>query len=200
MKHIRLILIVASVLTLIFLVCCNSKLYETNAILEGNIKVLYSNLEEYKVNDSLNVVTIAELQFTKKELLQRCGEDKKLIEQLSKNSKLQSYKKIEVIKHDTIRIYVRDTIYYNKGEPDSAKVFSYDSKWTSIKGTIVNDSLDLSITNKEDLIITERLQKKKFWFIKLPIEIFGYKNKCIDVVSKNPNTCIQSVEYINIRD
>ena len=68
-----------------------------------------------------------------------------------------------------------------------------------VEGYIIRDSLSMNIANREALLITESLEKKKFWFIRLPIWLFGYKNKRLDVVSRNPNTQIQSVEYINVR-
>ena len=95
---------------------------------------------------------------------------------------------------DTIIVELQDTILV-----DSAKYFKYNSKWTDVEGYIAQDSLSMSIANRETLTTTESLEEKKFWFIRLRIWLFGYKNKRLDVVSKNPNTQIQSVEYINIR-
>lgn len=171
----------------------NNKLRKSNDVLNNNIEVLYDSVVHYKVADSLNAAKVAELQFSEKKLLQLYNEDRVLIEQLTKKAKLQTVEKIETIIHDTITVKLRDTLLL-----DSAKYFKYNSKWTDVEGYITQDSLSMNITNREALLITESLEKKKFWFIRLPIWLFGYKNKRLDVVSRNPNTQIQSVEYINV--
>ena len=172
----------------------NNKLRKSNKALNNNLEVLYDSVAHYKVADSLNAAKVTELQFSEKELLRLYNEDKVLIEQLTKKAKLQTVEKIETVMHDTITVELRDTLLV-----DLAKYFKYNSKWTDVEGYIMRDSLSMNITNREALLITESLEKKKFWFMRLPIWLFGYKNKRLDVVSRNPNTQIQSVEYINVR-
>lgn len=194
MKHIKLVLLFLSVAFYAILMYNNIKLLKSNKALHNNIEVLYDSVAHYKVADSLNAAKVAELQFSEKELLRLYNEDKVLIEQLTKKAKLQTVEKIETVMHDTITIKLQDTLLI-----DSAKYFKYNSKWTDVNGYIMQDSLSISIVNREALLITESLEKKKFLFMRLPIWLFGYKNKRLDVVSRNPNTQIQSVEYINVR-
>ena len=117
---------------------------------------------------------------------------------ITRQSKISYKNRFLVVKQENDEKYIHlseiDTIIV-----DSAKYFKYNSKWTDIEGYIMQDSLSMSIANREALLITESLEKKKFWFMRLPIWLFGYKNKRLDVVSRNPNTQIQSVEYINVR-
>ena len=178
----------------------NSKLKETNKVLNSNIDVLCDSISRRKVADSLNAVTVAELQFKKDELTRLRKEDKIIIEQLTRKVKLQSIEKLELQNALELKTKLRDTVFIvQASQVDSAKFFSYNSKWTDIKGIIYNDSISLNIENRESLIITESLEGKKLGCIRLPIWLFGYKNKRLDAVSKNPNTFIESVEYINIR-
>lgn len=194
MKQIKFILLFILIAISAVSIYDNNKLRKSNKVLHSNIEVLYDSVAHYKVADSLNAVKVAELQFSEKELLRLYNEDKVLIEQLTKKAKLQTVKKIGTVMHDTITVELRDTLLV-----DSAKYFKYNSKWTDVEGYITRDSLSMNITNRESLLITESLEKKKFWFMRLPIWLFGYKNKRLDVVSRNPNTQIQSVEYINVR-
>ena len=194
MKQHKFILFLVLIAISIISIHDNSKLRKSNTTLQSNIEVLYDSVAHYKVADSLNAAKVAELQFKEKELLQLYNEDKALIKQLTKNAKLQTVEKIKTVVHDTITVECRDTLLV-----DSAKYFKYNSKWTDIEGYIMRDSLSINIANREDLLITESLEKKKFWFMRLPVWLFGYKNKRLDVVSRNPNTQIQSVEYINVR-
>ena len=193
MKQFKLILFLVLVAISAISIYDNNKLRKSNRTLHNNIEVLYDSVAHYKVADSLNAAKVAELQFSEKELLRLYNDDKVLIEQLTKKAKLQAVEKIETVMHDTITLELRDTIIV-----DSAKYFKYNSKWADIEGYIMQDSLSMSIANREALLITESLEKKKFWFMRLPIWLFGYKNKRLDVVSRNPNTQIQSVEYVNV--
>lgn len=194
MKQIKIILLFMLIAISAVSIYDNNKLRKSNAALQNNIEVLYDSITHYKVADSLNAAKVAELQFKEKELLQLHDEDKVIIKRLTKNAKLQTVEKIETVMHDTIIAEYRDTLLV-----DPAKHFKYNSKWTDIEGYIMQDSLSINITNREALLITESLEKKKFWFMRLPIWLFGYKNKRLDVVSRNPNTQIKSVEYINVR-
>lgn len=194
MKQIKFILLFTLIAISAVSIYYNNKLRKSNDALNNNIEVLYDSVVHYKVADSLNAAKVAELQFSEKKLLQLYNEDRVLIEQLTKKAKLQTVEKIETIIHDTVTVKLRDTLLL-----DSAKYFKYNSKWSDVEGYITQDSLSMNITNREALLITESLEKKKFLFIRLPIWLFGYKNKRLDVVSRNPNTQIQSVEYINIR-
>lgn len=194
MKQIKIILLFMLIAISAVSIYDNNKLRKSNKALNNNLEVLYDSVAHYKVADSLNAAKVTELQFSEKELLRLYNEDKVLIEQLTKKAKLQAVEKIEAVMFDTIILELRDTIIV-----DSAKYFKYNSKWTDVEGYIVQDSLSMNIANREALLITESIEKKKFWFIRLPIWLFGYKNKRLDVVSRNPNTQIQSVEYINVR-
>lgn len=193
MKQFKLILFLVLVAISAISIYDNNKLRKSNKALHNNIEVLYDSVAHYKVADSLNAAKVAELQFSEKELLRLYNDDKVLIEQLTKKAKLQTVEKIETVMYDTITLELRDTIIV-----DSVKYFKYNSKWTDIEGYIMQDSLSINIANREALLITESLEKKKFWFMRLPIWLFGYKNKRLDVVSRNPNTQIQSVEYVNV--
>lgn len=193
MKQIKIILLFMLITIYAASIYDNNKLRKSNKVINNNLEVLYDSVAHYKVADSLNAAKVAELQFSEKELLRLYNDDKVLIEQLTKKAKLQTVEKIETVMHDTITLKLRDTIIV-----DSAKYFKYNSKWTDIEGYIMQDSLSINIANREALLITESLEKKKFWFMRLPIWLFGYKNKRLDVVSRNPNTQIQSVEYVNV--
>lgn len=176
-------------------------LHKTNkklSLTENNQEVLLDSIKNYKIADSLNAASINALQLSIKQLNKYRTEDISIIKKLKvSNSELQQYittqlesqKSITTRVHDTIIIYARDTIQI-------AKAFDYKSKWADVNGYLLNDSLRINISNRESLLISQSKVKKKFWFIKLPIWLFGYKTEKIDVVSKNPNTVIQSIEFV----
>lgn len=194
MKKFKFLLIAALLAFIAASIKHNSELIEKNKILSNNIEVLHDSITRYKITDSLNAITIAELRLSKKEFAKYRSEDKKLIDELTKKLELFSTKKLNLVSKDTIKIELHDTILI-----DSVKYFKYRSRWSHVDGIIYADSVELNIQNKEELIIAESFEKKRFLGIRLPVRLFGYRNKRMDVVSKNPNTQIQSVDYVNIR-
>lgn len=171
------------------------KLHKENKRLKTNQETLLSDIERYKIADSINVARVGELSLSLDEYKKHRAEDAKLIKKL-KADKLAAINNIKIetrIEH--VPVAVHDTIY----EALQLKAFDYRSQWTDVSGIIMPDSVLLDIVNREELIITESYQKKKFWFIKLPAWLFGYKSKKIDIISKNPNTEVTSAEFITIK-
>lgn len=177
-------------------------LKEENKRLSNNQSALMTENNYYKVRDSLNVISTYQLEFKIAELEKYRQEDLKLIEDLkiSKSSlekiidiKTQSVNKYKALLRDSV---ARDTVI---NRIDTIKCFEYKSVWTDIKGCINKDTVDLQIKNRESLIAIENLEKKKFLFFKLPIWLFGYKSKKLDVISNNPNTIITNIEYIAVK-
>lgn len=175
---------------------------EKNNTLVANQETLLTDVQQYKLMDSLNVIRIGELNLTLDEYKKFRAEDQKIIDELKADKitlieKISTETRIEketVPLVDTVFVSIVDTVVrYEK-----LKAFNYNSKWNDVTGVITQDSVILDIVNREELIITESLQKKKFWFIKLPPSIFGYKSRTIDIVSKNPKTQIKSAEVIKI--
>lgn len=193
---------------LIVIVGCVSFIYnynrlsKENKLLKNNQEVLLDSNKSYKVRDSLNAVNAKLFELKMSELKKYREEDMRLINDL-KLSKSQ-LEKIISLKTETINSLkaalkdsvVRDTI---TNQIDTLKCFNYKSVWIDVDGCIHKDSVNLQVKNREKLKVIESLEKKKFWFMKLPIWLFGYKNKQLDVISLNPNTTITNVEYISVR-
>lgn len=156
---------------------------------------LLDSLEHFKINDSLNAVTTKSLYLTINDLKKYRADDYNLIKSLK--SKIGSNETKTIIK-PIIENHTKFTTLYDTVYLDSIKHFKYNNTWTDLKGIVYKDSIHIDIKNKEELIITENLIKKKFLFFKLPVKLFGYKSKNISVISKNPNTNIIKVEYVNI--
>lgn len=171
------------------------KLRKENNLLKTNQETLLSDIERYKIADSINVARIGELNLSLSEYKKYRAEDAELIKKL-KADKLAAVSNVKIeTKIEQVPVTIHDTIY----KQTQLKAFDYKSKWTDVSGIIMPDSVLLDIANREELIITESFQKKKFWFIKLPAWLFGYKSKKIDIISKNPNTEVVGAEFITIK-
>lgn len=192
----KVLIIITSAIFALFSICSfkyTKKLQKQNTILTNNQALLLDSLRFYIINDSLNVSKINMLELTLADYKKYRAEDAALIKKL-KAGKLSSSTTTSIVTKTEIKTVVKDTIIYK----DTIKQIKYDSYWTSIRGYLSSDSLNLNITNREELLIAQSYVNKRFLGIKLPIKLFGYKTKRLDAISKNPNTKITNLEYIQI--
>lgn len=163
-----------------------------------NQKTLLDSLEYYKTLDSLNTVRIGSLTLSLEDYKKYRAEDYNIVNSAAKHEKLSSINAVSSETSNSIitslRDTVRDTIY-----ADTIKAFSYKSKYTDVNGLIFSDSIKIDIRNREELIVVQSIEKKKFLGIRLPIWLFGQKRVNVRVVSKNPNTQIINSEFVNIK-
>lgn len=198
-KDLKLLAFLVVSLAVIFLINETAKLQEENKRLANNQITLLDSMQTYKVADSLNVAKINVLELSLSDYKKYREENATLIKKL-KADKLSATTSINATASTNIKTVIKDSIIYkDRVVPvDTVKQIKYDSKWTSVYGYLANDTVSLNIINKEELLIAESFVKKRFIGIKLPIWLFGYKTKSVNVVSKNPNTEINNLEYIQI--
>lgn len=170
-----------------------SHLKNENKKLKANQETLLDSVKGFKVSDSLKAITVGNLELSLKQFKKYHADDAILIKQL-KGQKPEVIIKPNIQTEYKVRTELKDSIIYK----DTLKTILYKSKWNYISGFVDKDTINLNIINYDELLITESLQKKKFLFFRLPISIFGYKRKVLNVISKNPNTKILSAEYITI--
>ena len=185
------------IIALVILVACYisfSHLKSENKKLKANQETLLDSVKSFKVSDSLKAITVGNLELSLKQFKKYHTDDAILIKQL-KGQKPEVIIKPSVQTEYKVRTELKDSIIYK----DTLKTILYKSKWNYISGFVDKDTINLNIINYDELLITESLQKKKFLFFRLPISIFGYKRKVLNVISKNPNTKITSAEYITIK-
>lgn len=185
------------IIAIIILAACYisfSHLKSENKRLKANQETLLDSVKSFKVSDSLKAITVGNLELSLKQFKKYHADDAILIKQL-KGQKPEVIIKPNVQTEYKVITELKDSIIYK----DTLKTILYKSKWNYISGFVDKDTINLSIINYDELLITESLQKKKFLFFRLPISIFGYKRKVLNVISKNPNTKIISAEYITIK-
>lgn len=171
-----------------------------------NVETLFSSVETYKVQDSLQAATIGDLQLTLSQYKQFRAEDAQLIESLKvDNKRLQGvvttqteayYKHAAILRDSVKRLETRTT---NNGRdtvkvPIIVKAANFEDKWHTLNIEIDGDSLNYTLRTRESLVITNHIVPKRFlWFR------FGCKEVRTDVVSKNPYVESISLESITIK-
>ena len=161
-----------------------------------NTEVLFSDVEQYRVNDSLNAARIASLTLTVREFEKFRAEDAATIRQLTaKNRDLQG-----VIKNQTSQIYelsstVRDTMVIIR---DSivvpAQTVRCGDEWDSFEGILTAGDFSGKMETRDDILVAETVRYKRFlgflWKTK------KIKDRRIDVISRNPHSKITDVEHV----
>lgn len=200
MKALDYIITTALCIWVAFLFFANAKLKSENEILQTNVGTLLTGAEQYKVKDSLQVATIANLELSISEYRRYKAEDRKLLESLKiDNNRLKG-----IIKTQTESFYEQTTLLRDSVKmllsPDSVEVpvniktAQFADKWHSLNVTIQGDSLNYQLRTKESLLITNHVVPKRFLFFK-----FGCREVRTEVVSKNPYVGDIQVESITIR-
>ena len=200
MKALDYIITTALCIWVAFLFFANAKLKSENEILQTNVGTLLTGAEQYKVKDSLQVATIANLELSISEYRRYKAEDKKLLESLKiDNNRLKG-----IIKTQTGSFYEQTTLLRDSVKmllsPDSVEVpvniktAQFADQWHSLNVTIQGDSLNYKLRTKESLLITNHVVPKRFLFFK-----FGCREVRTEVVSKNPYVGDIQVESITIR-
>lgn len=202
MKPLAKILLVVAVLALfLFALNANSRKQQEIERLSANTLVLADSIQSYRVLDSLNAVQAKALRLKADEYRELYASEHELVGKLQADrrglmatinmqsqtiSSLQATLRPAYV-YDTINV-VRDTIY----------CFDYSDKWVDVSGCINDGTLDMNFTSRDELLIVESAQRKRFLGIPLPISWFGYKSRTVDVLSQNPNTEIIGLNYKTI--
>lgn len=188
----------ALALSLVGVFIHNSVLKERAEDLEKNQKVLLSEVENYRTKDSLQVAQVGQLILSQKELKNSYKDLYKLLKTL-KGDKVESVTTTNTETNYFFKEKVRDSIVYRDRDTLQVKVIHYDDSWTKFDGVLIKDSLSVKIQNRDSLLVVTSIEKKKFLGIKMPIWLSGYRRRTQQVLSKNPNTKVENVQFITIK-
>lgn len=166
----------------------------------SNSHVLLDSIKTYQTKDSLNVSSIGKVELTLSEYKKYRVEDLKLIESLKVDKKkLQSVTAAQTKTIHELRGSVRDSIVYRDNYIiDTLKCITIRDRWFDMVGCSNKKNEFTGVfENRDSLAIVNHVKQKRFLGI---LWYYGKKENRLDVVSKNPNTTIEGVEYIELRD
>lgn len=162
-----------------------------------NTEALLSDVESYRVRDSLSAARVEALELSVKEFERFRAEDAALIKELkARNRDLQSVNKSQSQTIIELRAAGRDTLIIRDSVPIPAIAFHCGDAWYDFNGLLNGRELTGTLANRDSLIIAESVRYKRFLgFLWKTRQV---KDRRVDVVSKNPHTEIKNVEYIVI--
>ncbi len=164
---------------------------------KGNTETLLSDVETYRVRDSLSAARVQSLELTMKEFERFRADDARLIKELQgKNRDLAAVNKtqaqtiinLQAIPHDTV--IIRDSVQV------PAVAVHCGDEWYTFDGILTPENFYGTLTNRESLLISESVKYKRFLgFLWKTNKVL---NRELNAVSRNPHTTVTNVEYVVI--
>lgn len=199
-----------SAVTFVTILCLlqNEKIQQLrseNDVYRANEKTLLSRVETYITRDSLNAATVDALTLQLSDYEMYRANDMEVIKQLQvKNRNLQSVTNTQATTIANLQGIMRDTIIYNYELPangsliDTLHCIDIKNTWFEFHGCTDNEyNFSGTFKNVDTLLIVETVKYKRFLgFLWKTAKI---KNRKADVVSRNPYTTINDIEYITIK-
>lgn len=168
----------------------------------SNTEALLADVERYQTKDSLNAVTVGVLQLKLSEFEKYRADDAALIKTLqTKNRDLQAVTTAQLQTINELRGTVRDSIVYLPGDTVTTVLRCVDitDPWFELHGCATPaGNFTGTFVNRDSLLIAATVKYKRF--LGFLWKTRKVKNRKIDAVSKNPNTTILGVEYIEIEE
>ncbi|MBR2392878.1 MAG: hypothetical protein IKL37_00250 [Alphaproteobacteria bacterium] len=162
----------------------------------GNTAALLSDVERYRVRDSLNAARVQSLELTVKEYERFRADDAELIRSLKqRNRDLAAVNKTQSQTIIDLRAVPRDTVVLVRDSIITPAVAVHcGDAWYNFDGILTKDQFTGKLTNRDSLLLAETVKYKRFLFWKTR----KIKDRELNVVSRNPHTEILGVEHVVI--
>lgn len=164
-----------------------------------NTESLLTDIERFRVRDSLNAARVQSLELTAKEYERFRAEDARLIRELeSRNrdlaavSKTQSETIIDLISAPKDTVIIRDSVQL------PATAFHCGDAWFDFNGVLADGEFSGTLSSRDSLLLSETVKYKRF--LRFLWKTHKIKDRHFDCVSRNPHTTILGLEHIIINN
>lgn len=163
----------------------------------NNTETLLSDVETYRVRDSLNAARVQSLELTAKEFERFRAADAALIKQLkARNRDLAAVNKTQSKTIIELQAAPRDTFIVRDSIPIPAVAVHCGDAWFDFTGVLTRDEFTGKLEHRDSLLLVETVQYKRFLgFLWRTNKV---KNRQLDCVSKSPHNSIKGLEYLVI--
>lgn len=163
----------------------------------NNTETLLSDVETYRVRDSLNAARVQSLELNVKEFERFRAADAALIKQLkARNRDLAAVNKTQSQTIIELQAAPLDTFIVRDSIPIPAVAVHCGDAWFDFDGLLTATEFTGTLANRDSLLVAESVQYKRF--LGFLWKTHKIKDRRVDVVSKNPHTFILGVEHIVI--
>ena len=165
---------------------------------KGNTTALLSDVEHYRVRDSLNAARVQSLELTLKEYERFRADDAELIRSLKqRNRDLAAVNKTQSQTIIDLRAVPRDTVVLVRDSILTPAVAVHcGDAWFDFDGILTADQFTGKLTNRDSLLLAETVKYKRF--LGFLWKTRRVQDRQLDVVSKNPHTEIMGIEHVVI--
>ncbi len=166
---------------------------------KGNTEALLTEVQTYRVRDSLSAARVESLTLSLDEYKRFRSEDAKLIKQLTnRNRNLSSINQMQAQAIFELCAAPKDTVVLIDSVMVDAVAVHCGDAWYDFDGILTPDRFNGTLRNRDSLVVAESVRYKRFlgflWKTK------QVKDRRVDVLSKNPHTKIMGVEHIIINN
>ena len=163
----------------------------------NNTETLLTDVERFRVRDSLNAARVQSLELSIQEYKRFRAEDMELIKSLKiKNRDLSAINKTQSETIIRLQAIPRDTVIIRDSIQIPAIAVHCGDEWFDFDGILTDDEFTGTLANRDSLLIAETVQYKRFLgFLWRTNKV---KKREMDCVSKNPHTEIVGLEHIVI--
>lgn len=166
---------------------------------ERNTETLLSDVQKYKVRDSLNAAKVTGLELTVKEYERFRSEDAALIKEMTaKNRDLAAINKAQSQTIIKLQSIPNDTVILIDSVMVPAVTVHCGDRWFDFDGVLTESEFTGTLVNRDSLMLVESVRYKKFlgflWKTEKVID------RQLDCVSKNPHTTVMGLEHIVIEN
>ena len=164
---------------------------------KGNTEALMTDVEHFRVSDSMSAARVEALELTVKEFERFRASDAAIIAELrQRNRDLAAVNTTQAQTIIELASVPRDTIVIRDSIPIKAKAVHCGDAWYDFDGLLTDDEFTGRLQNRDSLILAETVRYHRFLG-------FLWKTKRVDdrqatVVSRNPHTEILGVEHVVI--
>lgn len=164
---------------------------------QRNTEALLTDVETFKVRDSLNAAKVMGLELSLKEFERYRAEDAALIKQLkAKNRDLQAISATQTQTIMELSAAPKDTVVIRDSVKIPALLLHCGDAWYDFDGLLANNEFTGTMVSRDSLLVSESVRYKRFlgflWKTK------RIKDREMGVLSRNPHTTIQGCEFITI--
>ena len=162
-----------------------------------NTEALLSDVEIYRVRDSLHAAKVLALELSVKEFEKFRAEDARLIRDLkARNRQLERVSATQMQTITELSIVPKDTVIIRDSIPIPALHLTAGDDWYDFDGLLAGGRFEGTMVSRDSILVAETVKYKRF--LGFLWKTHKVVDRELDVTNRNPHTIITGTEFIII--